>query len=230
MIQISFRNARNARNARKKFVQIVALAISAVGVSTAGQATTLTLSDVSSDATPAASLSGTITLAVLGGNVLSLTLENQTSSPSEFNINGVWWNGDAGVTSVSLTSATHSSSGDVLAAWGPVETSTTANGFGLFDFALTDGVGAGNPNIINPGQSIVFLMAITGSCTSSACTTANFVLENVSGFQAAAKFVNGPDDPESPGNEDSAFGAIVPEPTTALLLGTGLLLIASRRH
>ena len=213
----------------KSPIRIVVLAALAITLSSAGHAATLTLSDVSSDATPAASLSGTITLAVLGGNVLSLTLENQTSAPSEFNINGVWWNADGGVTSLALSSATHSSSGDVLAAWSPVEASTGANGFGTFDFALTDGVGAGNPNIINPGESIIFLMGITGSCTTTACTAANFVLENASGYLAAAKFVNGPDDPESPGNEDSAFGATVPEPNTALLLGSGLLAMASRR-
>ena len=217
------------RKFANNFIRIFAVAACAISVSSASQAVTLTLSDVSSDATPAANLSGSITLAVLGGNVLSLTLENQTSAPDAFNINGVWWNGDAGVTSLALTSATHSSSGDVLAAWTPVEAGTTANGFNAFDFALTDGVGAGNPNIIAPGQSIVFLMAITGSCTSSTCTTANFVLENTSGYLAAAKFVNGPDDPESPGSEDSAFGAIVPEPTTALLVGTGLLFMALRR-
>jgi hypothetical protein len=128
-----------------------------------------------------------------------------------------------------LTSATHSSSGDVLLAWTPVESGTSADGFGIFDFALTDGTGAGNPEIVHPGESIVFLMTITGSCTATACTAANFVLENTSGYLAAAKFVNGPDDPESPGNEDSAFGAIVPEPTTALLVGTGLLVMSLRR-
>lgn len=218
------------RTILSKCIRPAIIAIFALGVSSAGQATTLTLSDVSSDATPAASLSGTITLAVVGGNVLSLTLENQTSIPNEFNVNGVWWNGDGGVTSLSLTSATHSSSGDVLTAWTPVESGTSADGFGAFDFALTDGVGAGNPNIAHPGESIVFLMAITGSCTATACTAANFVLENPSGFLAAAKFVNGPDDPESPGNEDSAFGAIVPEPTTALLLGAGLLVMSLRRY
>ena len=154
----------------KSPIRIVVLAALAISLSSAGHAATLTLSDVSSDATPAASLSGTITLAVLGGNVLSLTLENQTSAPNEFNINGVWCNADGGVTSLALSSATHSSNGDVLAAWTPVEAGTSANGFGSFDFALTDGVGAGNPNIIDPGESIVFLMGITGSCTSTACT------------------------------------------------------------
>ncbi|MEO1933302.1 MAG: PEP-CTERM sorting domain-containing protein [Myxococcales bacterium] len=193
-------------------------------------ATTLSLSDVSSDATPAASLSGSITLDVLGGNTLSLTLSNQTSAPDAFLINGVWWNADAGVTGLSLTAATHSVSGDVLAAWTPVESGTNANGFGAFDFALTDGVGASNPNLIPSGESVVFLMTITGSCTTTACTAANFVLANGSGYQAAAKFVSGPDDPESPGNEDSAFGAVIPEPTTAMLLGTGLLLIGLRRR
>jgi len=91
-------------------------------------------------------------------------------------------------------------------------------------------VGAGNPNIIQPGQSIVFLMAITGSCTTTSCTTSNFILENAEGYLAASKFVNGPDDPESPGFEDSAFGAIIPEPSTVLLLATGLSLLAAGRR
>ena len=194
-----------------------------------GRAATLNLSDVSSDATPAGDLLGTITLDILVGDVLSLTLENQTIAPDAFNINGVWWNGDGGVTSLSLTSATHSANGDVLAAWTPIETSTAADGFGDFAFALTDGVGSGNPNIIQPGESIVFLMAITGSCTTTTCSASNFILQNSSGYLAAAKFVNGPDDPESPGFEDSAFGAIVPEPSSGLLLATSLSLLVARR-
>jgi len=210
-------------------ITVLAFALS-LTLASPNQAATLNLSDVSSDATPAGDLLGTITFDVLVGDVLSLTLENQTVAPDAFNINGVWWNGDGGVTSLSLTSATHSANGDVLAAWSPIELGTSANGFGAFDFALTDGVGAGNPNIIQPGQSIVFLMAITGSCTTTSCTTSNFILENAEGYLAASKFVNGPDDPESPGFEDSAFGAIIPEPSTVLLLATGLSLLAAGRR
>ena len=209
-------------------ITVLAFALS-LTLASPNQAATLNLSDVSSDATPAGDLLGTITFDVLVGDVLSLTLENQTVAPDAFNINGVWWNGDGGVTSLSVTSATHSANGDVLAAWSPIELGTSADGFGAFDFALTDGVGAGNPNIIQPGQSIVFLMAITGSCTTTSCTTSNFILENAEGYLAASKFVNGPDDPESPGFEDSAFGAIIPEPSTVLLLATGLSLLAAGR-
>jgi len=209
----------------------IALLAIMLGLTLAGttRAATLSLSDVSSDATPVGDLLGTITLDILVGNVLSLTLENDTVAPNAFNINGVWWNGDGGVTSLSLTSATHSANGDVLAAWTPIETGTAANGFGAFDFALTDGVGSGNPNIIQSGESIVFLMAITGSCTGTTCSTSNFILENSEGYLAAAKFVNGPDDPESPGFEDSAFGATVPEPSSGLLLATCLSLLVAHR-
>ena len=45
----------------------------------------------------------------------------------------------------------------------------------------------------------------------------------------AAKFVNGPEDPQKPGEEDSGFGTI-PEPTTGALLGMGLLGVAWHRR
>jgi hypothetical protein len=55
------------------------------------------------------------------------------------------------------------------------------------------------------------------------------VVANGSGYTVAAKFVNGPDDPEAPGMEDSAFGT-VPEPSTAMLLSLGLLALGARRR
>ena len=117
--------------------------------------------------------------------------------------------------------------GDVFTAWDPVEFNTMVDGFGAFEFGLTDGVGEGNPDIIHPTQSIIFTMDITGSCAGTlTCTGADFIAMNGSGFFGAAKFVNGPDDPESPGNEDSAFGTVVPEPGSGMLVGLGLAGLA----
>ena len=47
------------------------------------------------------------------------------------------------------------------------------------------------------------------------------------GYVAAAKFVNGPDDPEASGMEDSAFGAAMPEPATGALMALGLAGLGS---
>jgi hypothetical protein len=47
---------------------------------------------------------------------------------------------------------------------------------------------------------------------------------NIAGYTLGGKFVNGPGD-------DSAFGANIPEPGTALLVGFGMLILgASRRR
>lgn len=196
----------------------------ALAFATPALATTISLSSVSSDATPASQLDADFTFSV-AGSTLTLTVDN---TGSDFNISEIYFNGSDLVTSLSLTSATHSDAGDVFAAWSPVEPNSMADGFGTFDFALTDGVGETNPNIINPGESVVFVFAITGS---GGYTDADFIVANSQGFLAAAKFVNGPEDPEAPGDEDSAFGA-VPEPLTAWLLAVGLggLLAAGRRR
>lgn len=133
---------------------------------------------------------------------------------------------------MTLTAATHSVEGDVFAGWLPVTTGMVADGFGSFDFSLMDGVGEDNPNVMGPTESITFLMTITGTCAGTlSYTMADFVVANGDGYIGAAKFVNGPDDPEAPGFEDSAFGAtVIPEPTSALLIGLGLAALSGRRR
>ncbi len=209
-----------------------AIAGSALLSASGAGAATITLSLVSSDATPASQLDATLEIAVgefdLGnaGDELKLTLTNPAGGDALFNVNSVWWNAIPAVTSVSLLSATHSAAGDVFAAWNPVEIGSMVNGFGTFRFGLTDGVGEMNANVLEPGESVVFILSISGT---GPFTDVDFVVGNSMSFTAAAKFVNGPDDPEDPGNEDSAFGA-VPEPGTASLLGLGLLGIAAARR
>jgi hypothetical protein len=203
------------------------LGVLLLGVSTA-QASTINLSSVSSDATPASSLSATIDTQILGGDTLQLTVTNDTTAPNEFNINQVYFNGSDDVTSLVLSTATHSDVGDVLVDWAPVDHVSRAGGFGNFDFGLLGGVGENDPSVIGPTESIVYVLAITGTCANLlSCTMDDFNAGNANGFTFAAKFVNGPDDPEAPGTEDSAFGT-VPEPATALLVPLGLGLACWR--
>jgi hypothetical protein len=201
------------------------LAALLLGLASPALATTIVnLSSVSSDATDPALLDAEFEFSV-AGTTLTLTV---TNTGSDFNINEIYFNASGSVTGLTLSSATHSVQGDVSAAWLPIELGSSPDGFGAFDFGLTDGVGANNPNIIEPGEDIVFVFSISGG---GGYTDADFIVANLNDYTAAAKFVNGPDDPESPGDEDSAFGA-VPEPLTAWLLAAGLagLLAAGRKR
>jgi hypothetical protein len=115
----------------------------------------------------------------------------------------------------------------VTAAWAPLESGPSPDGFGVFDFGLTDGVGENNVNIIEPGESIAFVFTVNAGLAD-----ADFIVAQGEGYLVAAKFTNGPDDPEDPGNEDSAFGASTPEPGMLGLLAlgfAGLLVAAGRR-
>ena len=96
-----------------------------------------------------------------------LTPASTLDAPDEFSISELYWNASAVVSGLALTTATHSVEGDVFAGWTPVLTSQTADGFGTFDFGLVDGVGAGNPNVIGVGESVTFLLTISGTCAGT---------------------------------------------------------------
>jgi hypothetical protein len=66
---------------------------------------------------------------------------------------------------------------------------------------------------------VTFVFAISGTGPFS---DYDFIEGNSMGLAAAAKFTGGPGD-------DSGFGA-VPEPSTPLLLVSGLLLLGARRR
>lgn len=213
----------------------MSLGLGVLLASSAALAASVSLSSVSSDATPSSQLDATVDFEVGefdGGNAgdeLRITLTNPSvgqGGDALFNINQVFFNATGTVTGLSLLSATHSVNGDVAVLWSPVETGLTADGFGSFDYALRDGVGEMSPGIVMPGQNVVFLLAIS---SIGAVTGADFVVPNANGYTVAAKFVNGPDDPEAPGMEDSAFGT-VPEPSTGGLLALGLLALGTRRR
>jgi hypothetical protein len=206
----------------RTFLTAVALGVAAALLTsgTAAQATTITLSTASSDETDPNLLSATFEFQITGATELTLTVTNDTTSPNAYNINQIFFNAAGNIAGLGLDSATHSAEGDVTGAWAPVDVNTMVNGFGVFDFGLTDGVGETDPSVIGENEFVTFKFSISGT---GPFDMTDFKVENAKGFLAAAKFVSGPGD-------DSAFGA-VPEPSTALLLGLGLggLTWASRK-
>jgi hypothetical protein len=198
------------------------LAAGLLAFGSSASALTITLSEMSSDNTPAGVLDATLTFTDLGGGVLQVDVTNDTVLGSGYDINEIHFNLDG----ATVTSITSPLSGWALSTGGP-----PVDGFGTLEFHLIDGVGP-NPAQITEGETQTFLLAYTG-------TLAAGILEaNASGKMIAGKFVEGPaaNDPDET-VEDSAFGAsgsgaIVPEPAAAWLLGLGIagLLLSGRKR
>ena len=176
----------------------------------------LTLSDASSDETDAEMLDATLTFTVLDGT-LTLTVRNDTAGADAFDISAVYFNVGADIADLSL----------VLGEPGwSLLPRQRADGFGRFDFALLS-VRGNDPDEIAPGESSSFILDIEGAGSFhdlDFTTDFRALPPGSTPSIAAAKFVNGPGD-------DSAFGVVVSEPGTALLISICLGLLGRRsRH
>ncbi|MHC4976760.1 MAG: hypothetical protein ACYTF7_09165 [Planctomycetota bacterium] len=170
----------------------------------------ITLSTHSSDETPPNVLDASMDFSVVGDQ-LTLTLTNTTAWPADYEITAIYFNGTSNVTGLSMNAP--------VAGWS-FSTAETADGFGLFDFALIDGMGAE----LLPGDSQVFSFTISGTATDIDFTT-DFATTPPGDTPAiaVAKFQSGPGD-------DSAFGAYIPTPGVASVMLMGLAAGARRRR
>lgn len=197
------------------FVTAVTAAIAPTDGVRAG--TTLTLSHFSSDRTPPEDLDGRLEFTVAGESLI-LTIVNDTPLDVGFDIDAIFFNTSVDVAGLILE--------PTVDGW-LLHPDQRADGFGTYDWALVSDHGH-DPFEISPQTSRIFHFDISGVAPFSASdftTEFSRIPPGDTPALAAVKFVNGPHD-------DSAFGAVVPEPATLALglAGLGVLACLPRRR
>jgi hypothetical protein len=181
------------------------------------QAATVTLSDVSSDETPADQLDATLEF-VVTDSTLTLTVTNLTEDPAAFTIDQIAFNSELDLVLVL----------DEPTDW-TLSTDESMDGFGTFDFAVTSDAVTYN---IASGDSLDFVFTIydtDGETLLTDVSDTNFTTAlstlptgDIEAL-ASVKFVQcvGTDCVE---DDDSAYGAaVVPLPAAVWLFGSALL-------
>lgn len=184
-------------------------------------------------------LAGSVTFDVTAPTTLEITLENQATN--ELTITELYFSVSSAVTGLSLLTVTHSVEGAlaVPGVWSLFSSTgqggpTHSDGMGIHDYALKDGVGMAAEKI-GVGESVVFELAISGTGPYTDSDFVNLSEQTPTMDQtltyAAARWTNGDGSSLFPyGDNDSGFGGVVPEPSTAVLLSLGLLALGARRR
>ncbi len=197
----------------------------ALGVSANAEGAIITISTLSSDATDPGVLDATFEFTVALG-VLTLEVTNDTTAPNTFNINELYFNGGGGVTGLIPLAV------DGLPDGWSFSTNMPADGFGTFEFALTDPVD-NDPTVIMPLATLEFQFTILGVGPFFDTDFTTEFSTNPPGDMTspvAAKFVFGSrQDPNGDPGPDSAYGGI-PEPGVLALLAVAGLVGARRRR
>lgn len=153
----------------------------------------------------------------VSGSTLTLTVINQTKNTGhEFDINELLFN-----VSDKITGLTCNAGAQWNFTFNPDK--LTLSGFGSFDAKLSDGTG---PKTIKPGTQKTFTLTISGNGPYTAEDFTTAMSKTVTGDTAAlsgAKFIN-----PSAGTQ-TAYGVVVPEPITLMLLGAGGLALLRKQ-
>lgn len=213
-------------------VAVFAVALVGLYIAPAASASTIILSEYSADSTPASVLDATLDFTITDIAELTFSVTNDTTAPDEYDMNMLFFNATSNVTGLTLQVVRSSGGEDpppeewVLEVAAGSSGPTKANGFGIFDYALIDGVGP-DPHQIAPGETLEFVMDITGTGPFYDWNFSSELSAPYAGdiqVVAAAKFVDGP-------SGDSGYGGTIPEPGTfSLLVLAGLGLTVRRRR
>ena len=173
----------------------------ALYIAVPASATTIILSNQSSDpGVPASLLDATLDFAV-SGSTLTLTVSNDTS---DLDILAIYFNAPSAVTGLDLSSSPNK--------W-KVVSSVDVDPFGTFDWGVEVKLKDSKKDKFDAGDTGVFEFALEGT---GSFTAADF------GGEAAAHFANG--------STDAVGATHMPEPQTALLVASGLVSLALGRR
>jgi hypothetical protein len=220
------RTGRTAARERRLVVLLGAAALS-LAFALPATATTIHVSDLSSDDTPASQLDANVSFDVVG-TTLFIGVTNLTDDPAAFNISAIYFNSSDDIADLIFSDGpgscpVGSCRWDVFAS----SNDTKAGAFGTFDWAI---ISNDKKGAIAPSDTAIFEFEISGSGPfdmSDFGTEFSTIPPGKFPSLVAVKFV------QCSGsaciqNDDSAFGAAIPEPGTASLVLMGLLGLAIR--